>query len=194
MLKDLVTSMTMLNGVSQDERQAWERFVKVYKDPMCEFARSQTALHGMSETEAEDAVFTLFERFAWHKERFDPSKGSLRNWLMMRLKNILLDAARQRASEKARVDRAMADGTDGDSERQREWKEAQLAIMRRALKVVLDEADPRTREVFTRVALEDDDPAKVATDFGLTANAVYQIKNRIIAKVRRITEEEPLNG
>ena len=186
--------MTMLNGVSQDERQAWERFVKVYKDPMCEFARSQAASHGMSETEAEDAVFTLFERFAQHKERFDPSKGSLRNWLMMRLKNILLDAARQRASEKARVDRAMADGTDGDSERQREWKEAQLAIMRRALKVVLDEADPRTREVFTRVALEDDDPAKVAADFGLTANAVYQIKNRIIAKVRRITEEEPLNG
>ena len=27
----------MLNGVSQDERQAWERFVKVYRDPMCEF-------------------------------------------------------------------------------------------------------------------------------------------------------------
>lgn len=194
MLKDLVTSMTMLNGVSQDERQAWERFVKVYKDPMCEFARSQAALHGMSETEAEDAVFTLFERFAQHKERFDPSKGSLRNWLMMRLKNILLDAARQRASEKARADRAMADRTDGDSERQREWKEVQLAIMRRALKVVLDEADPRTREVFTRVALEEGDPAKVAADFGLTANAVYQIKNRIIAKVRRITEEEPLNG
>ena len=59
MLKDLITSMTMLNGVSQDERQAWERFVKVYRDPMCEFARSQAALHGMSETEAEDAVFTL---------------------------------------------------------------------------------------------------------------------------------------
>ena len=53
MLKDLVTSMTMLNGVSQDERQAWERFVKVYKDPMCEFARSQAALRGMSETEAD---------------------------------------------------------------------------------------------------------------------------------------------
>ena len=194
MLKDLVTSMTMLNGVSQDERQAWERFVKVYKDPMCEFARSQAALHWMSETEAEDAVFTLFERFAQHKEKFDPSKGSLRNWVMMRLKNILLDTARQRASEKARADRAMADGAEGDSERQREWKDAQLAILRRALKVVLEEADPRTREVFTRVALEDGDPAKVAADFGLTANAVYQIKNRVIAKVKRITEEAPLNG
>ena len=194
MLKDIVTSLTLVNGVSQDERQSWERFVKVYKDPMCEFARSQAVFHGISETEAEDAVFTLFERFAQHKEKFDPTKGSLRNWVMMRLKNILLDVARQRASEKARSDRAMADGADGDSERQREWKEAQLAIMRRALKVVLDEADPRTREVFTRVALEDGHPAKVAADFGLTANAVYQIKNRIIAKVRRITEEKPLNG
>ena len=194
MLKDLITSMTMLNGVSQDERQAWERFVKVYKDPMCEFARSQVAVHGMSETEAEDAVFTLFERFAQHKEKFDPSKGSLRNWLMMRLKNILLDTARQRASEKERADRALEDGVQGDSERQRDWKDVQLGIMRRALKIVLEEADPRTREVFTRVALEDGNPSKVATDFGLTANAVYQIKNRIIAKVRRITEEDPLNG
>ena len=43
--------------------------------------------------------------------------------------------------------------------------------MRRALKVVLDEADPRTREVFTRVALEEGDPAQVAADFGLTANS-----------------------
>ena len=194
MLKDLVTSMTMLNGVSQDERQAWERFVKVYKDPMCEFACSQAALHGMSETEAEDAVFTLFERFAQHKEKFDPSKGSLRNWLMMRLKNILLDHARQRSNEKARIDQMVEDGADGESERQRDWKQAHLAIMRRALKIVLEEADPRTREVFTRVALEDGDPAKVAADFGLTANAVYQIKNRVVAKVRRITEEAPLNG
>lgn len=194
MLKDIVTSMTLVNGVSQDECQAWKRFVKVYKDPMCEFARSQAALHGMSETEAEDAVFTLFERFAQHKEKFDPAKGSLRNWVMMRLKNILLDTARQHASEKARADRAMEDGAQGESERQREWKEVQLAIMRRALKVVLDEADPRTREVFTRVALADGDPAEVAADFGLTANAVYQIKNRVLAKVRRITEEAPLNG
>ena len=194
MLKDIVTSMTLVNGVSQDERQAWERFVRVYRDPMCEFARSQAAFLGMSETEAEDAVFTLFERFAQHKEKFDPSRGSLRNWLMMRLKNLLLDTARQRASERERADRALEDGAQGDSERQREWKDAQLAIMRRALKIVLEEADPRTREVFTRVALEDGDPSKVATDFGLTANAVYQIKNRVIAKVRRITEEDPLNG
>ena len=156
MLKDLVTSMTMLNGVSQDERQAWERFVKVYKDPMCEFARSQAALHGMSETEAEDAVFTLFERFAQHKERFDPSKDSLRNWLMMRLKNILLDAARQRASEKARADRAMADRTDGDSERQREWKEVQLAIMRRALKVVGGGELDVPKLKFSLAGVEDD--------------------------------------
>ena len=194
MLKDIVTSMTLVNGVSQDERQAWERFVRVYRDPMCEFARSQAAFLGMSETEAEDAVFTLFERFAQHKEKFDPSRGSLRNWLMMRLKNLLLDTARQRASEKERADRALEDGAQGDSERQREWKDAQLAIMRRALKIALEEADPRTREVFTRVALEDGDPSKVAADFGLTANAVYQIKNRVIAKVRRITEEDPLNG
>ena len=194
MLKDIVTSMTLVNGVTQDERQAWERFVKVYRDPMCEFARSQAAFLGMSETEAEDAVFTLFERFAQHKEKFDPSRGSLRNWLMMRLKNLLLDTARLRASERERADRALEDGAQGDSERQREWKDAQLAIMRRALKIVLEEADPRTREVFTRVALEDCDPSKVAADFGLTANAVYQIKNRVIAKVRRITEEDPLNG
>ena len=194
MLKDLVTSMTMLNGVSQDERQAWERFVRVYRDPMCEFARSLAALHGMSETEAEDAVFTLFERFAQHKENFDPSKGSLRNWLMMRLKNLLLDHVRQRSNERVRIDQVVEDGASGESERQRDWRETHLAIMRRALKIVLEEADPRTREVFTRVALEDGDPVKVASDFGLTTNAVYQIKNRIIAKVRRITEEDLLNG
>jgi len=193
MLKDVVTSLTLLAGVSQNERQAWERFVKAYNGPMCEFARSHASLYGISEGEAEDVVFTLFESFAAGKEAFDKEKGSLRNWMMMRLKHLLLDTARRRASESARINQMKAEGASGESERQREWKEVQLAVMRRALKVVLDEADSRTREVFVRVALEGGDPAAVGAEFGLSANAVYQIKNRIIAKVKRVTEEDPLH-
>ena len=193
MLKDIVTSLTMIAGVSQNERQAWERFVKVYHEPMCAFARSQSSLCGLGESEVEDVVFTLFERFAAGKEKFDKEKGSLRNWMMMRLKNLLMDAARKRIRETVRLDQLKSDGATGDSERQREWREAQLAVMRRALKVVLEEADARTREVFVRVALEGGDPTAVGAEFGLSANAVYQIKNRVIAKVKRVTEEDPLH-
>ena len=47
---------------------------------------------------------------------------------------------------------------------------------------------PRTREIFRRVALGGESPAKVADDYGIARNAVDQIKARSMAKIRKLVE------
>lgn len=47
---------------------------------------------------------------------------------------------------------------------------------------------PRTKEIFRRVALGGESPAKVAEAYGITRNAVDQIKARSTAKIRKLAE------
>ena len=64
------------------------------------------------------------------------------------------------------------------------------AVYELALKELL--ADPsvrgRTKQVFIRVAVNGEKPAVVAESLGLTRNAVDQIKNRMVAKLKAIAE------
>ena len=68
------------------------------------------------------------------------------------------------------------------------WKKSAYEIaLRRFL------ADPRvlpqTKEIFKRVAIRGEKPETVATDFGLTRNAVDQIKDRSIRRLKALVAE-----
>ncbi len=59
-------------------------------------------------------------------------------------------------------------------------------LYRRALKQVQQEFEDRTWTAFWRVTVEDRLPAEVASELGITANAVRQAKSRVL---RRLKEE-----
>ena len=64
------------------------------------------------------------------------------------------------------------------------------AVFELALRELL--ADPairgQTKQVFIRVAVNGEKPAAVAEAFGVTRNAVDQIKNRLVTKLKAIAE------
>ena len=64
------------------------------------------------------------------------------------------------------------------------------AVFELALRELL--ADPairgQTKQVFIRVAVNGEKPATVAEAFGVTRNAVDQIKNRLVTKLKAIAE------
>ena len=64
------------------------------------------------------------------------------------------------------------------------------AVFELALRELL--ADPairgQTKQVFIRVAVNGEKPAAVAEAFGITRNAVDQIKNRLVTKLKAIAE------
>ena len=65
------------------------------------------------------------------------------------------------------------------------WREALLEV---ALQQLLNDESiqSRTRQVFLRVAVNGDSPNDVADAFGIERNAVDQIKNRMMSRLRKL--------
>ena len=58
-------------------------------------------------------------------------------------------------------------------------------LSRRALDLVRAEFENRTWEAFWRTAIDGQRPAHVADDLGMSLNAVYKAKSRVLRRLRR---------
>ncbi len=69
-----------------------------------------------------------------------------------------------------------------------DWKNA---VFETAIQQLLNDSSlaPRSREVFRALVLAHENPTSVADRFGLSRNAVDQIKNRLMTKLRTLVEE-----
>ena len=54
-------------------------------------------------------------------------------------------------------------------------------MLRRALDLVRDDFEPRTWDAFWRVTIDEQSPADVAADLGVSANVVYLARSRCCA-------------
>lgn len=139
----------------------------------------------------QDTFLVLVKRLKTYQ--YDPkAKGAFHNYLTGILRFLAIDRLRDKDRETASRKRLADDPTaqspskapfsiDG-------WKKSAYEIaLRRFL------ADPRvqpqTKEIFKRVAIRGEEPETVATDFGLTRNAVDQIKDRTIRRLKVIVAE-----
>ena len=100
----------------------------------------------------------------------------------------LLDKNRETASRKRLADDPTAQSSTEAPFSIDVWKKSAYEIaLRRFL------ADPRvqpqTKEIFKRVAIRGEKPETVAADFGLTRNAVDQIKDRSIRRFKVLVAE-----
>ena len=59
-------------------------------------------------------------------------------------------------------------------------------VYQRALSLVQPQFEERTWKAFWRVMVENETPAEIAAEMGITANAVRQAKSRVL---RRLKEE-----
>ena len=136
--------------------------------------------------------------------RYAPDKkGHFHNYLTGILRNKALRVLRNRERDEA----LRADYADGSNLRgsgtlaasgraaaprppsgimaddEQSWREALLEI---ALQQLLNDESiqSRTRQVFLRVAVNGDSPNDVAAAFGIERNAVDQIKNRMMCRLR----------
>jgi RNA polymerase sigma-70 factor (ECF subfamily) len=57
-------------------------------------------------------------------------------------------------------------------------------VFQRALELIRAEFEETTWQAFWRVSVEDQYPADVAADLGITTNAVYKAKSRVLHRLR----------
>ena len=186
-----VTSRKLLAAIgSGPGATRWTEFFHKYTPGLRDYAtRHFPSLE--ADDLIQDTFLVLVKRLKTYQ--YDPkAKGAFHNYLTGILRFLaidrLLDKNRETASRKRLADDPTAQAHSEAPFPIDVWKKSAYEIaLRRFL------ADPRvqpqTKEIFKRVAIRGEKPETVAANFGLTRNAVDQIKDRTIRRLKTLVVE-----
>jgi RNA polymerase sigma-70 factor (ECF subfamily) len=179
----LTTSSTLLDQLRQpDQPEAWRRFVLLYAPLLFVWARRQ----GLRETDAEDLVQEVLVKLVRELPAYRRGPGqSFRAWLFRVTVNQCRDFRRRQATRALPPD----DGLSGVAEApapELEEAEYRRLLVQRALEVIRRDFNDTTWTAFHGLMVEGRAAADVAAGLGLSVNAVWLARHRV---VRRLREE-----
>jgi len=184
------TSTTLLRDLAKDTQHArWGEFVARYRPMMEAFMRES-----FPSLEADDviqetliALIRVFPVYHYVPEE----KGSFHNYLTGILRHKALKALGEQVRGARLLEHTKDDAIDSPSSvppvieeaDEKAWRDSVFEI---ALQQYLadETVASRTKQVFTRLAVEGASPEEVARAFGIERNAVDQIKSRATARLR----------
>lgn len=174
------TSMSLLERLRTPAHADWQRFADLYTPLLFFWARQQ----GMSQHDAEDLVQDVFAVLVDKMPEFqyDPSR-SFRSWL----RTVVLNKWRDRQRKMLRAP-TVGELPEGEIpvEDASAWDELEYRrqIVGRAMELIEPEFEPATWRAFWESAVRHRAPADVASELGLTRNAVYVARSRVLKKLR----------
>ena len=179
------TSLSLLGRVRTHDRAAWDRFVALYQPVVrrwCERA-------GLQPADAADLTQDLFCSLLPQLGGFrhDRPGASFRGWLWTVTRNrVALHFRRQAARPlPAGGDSAFRDlAESGIADDSAAPPDSRTEVARRALELIRDEFEPATWHAFWAVQVEDRPVAAVAESLGLSPNAVYKARARVLRRLR----------
>jgi RNA polymerase sigma-70 factor, ECF subfamily len=160
---------------------AWDRFVELYTPMMYRWVLQL----GAQSADASDVVQDVLIRLIKTLPRFDYDRGrSFRAWLRTVVTNSWRE--RWRKSVPMLLSESALIGLAGEDEHGR-WNDAedQAELCRRALELIRPEFAATTWDAFIKTVMEGQPVAETAQTLGLTANAVYLARSRILARLRQ---------
>jgi RNA polymerase sigma-70 factor, ECF subfamily len=184
------TSVSLLDRLrEQPDEGSWRRLVDLYTP----LIRGWLHGHGLPAQEADDLVQEVLAVVVRRLPDFHRHEqtGSFRRWLRTITVNCVRDFWR------ARRGRPQAPGgggfleaveqlADPDSELSRRWdEEHDRHVTQRLLDMIRPQFAPSTWQAFQRVALESAPPDQVAAELGLSVNAVFIAKSRVLSRLRQ---------
>ena len=183
------TSTTLLRDLGADAASPrWGELVARYRPALESFlAARYPSLAGEKDDLLQETFLTLAKRLPGYVYAPD-EKGHFRNYLAGILRLHAADALRKRRREEAALAGAgAAPADDTTAEETRVWQREACEV---ALEQILADpaTDERTKQIFVRVALRGEKPSAVAADYGLSRNAVDQIRHRTAARLRALAE------
>ena len=182
------TSTTLLRDIAQDSQHArWSEFVARYRPMMEAFLRERFPFVEADDIIQETLVALVETLPVYH---YSPEeKGAFHNYLTGILRNkarrqIGRDS-RHLATERAYVDEKVV---ESGSRSLSDEEASRRDIFEIALRQLLTDETvyARTREVFRRVAVNGENAETVASELGITRNAVYQMKDRMMTRLREL--------
>lgn len=179
------TSQSLLVRLKADEPQAWQRMVDLYGALIYYWCRRD----GLSPEDAADVSQEVFYSVMRGISRFrhDGQSGSFRGWLRTITKHKICDQQRRAARRETATG-----GSDAKLCLQNVAEEAPPSTKEQPpvdpLETILTPARERfqanTWRAFWRTTVEQQAPADVAEELGMSVAAVYMARSRILRSLR----------
>jgi RNA polymerase sigma-70 factor (ECF subfamily) len=151
---------------------------------------------GLCETDAEDAAQETMLAFlkAFRDGKYDKEKGHFSHWLFGVAKRVILNVRKRLPRE-----RLVADSTAGtsfwdivgdDNAVQHTWDtEWRRMVLERCLRQAHRELDEKVFRAFELYALSEKPVEEVGKTLGMSRNAVYIAKSRVLSKLRQLQQD-----
>ena len=183
------TSPSLLDRLyDNSDPDAWQRLLDLY-EPLI---RGWLRRHGVRTTDADDLVQEVLAVVVRRFPDFQHNRriGAFRAWLRTITVNVTRDfwksgRCRPVAPGGSDFGGYLDQLADPDNPLSREWeREHDLHVARRLLDLIRPEFWDSTWEAFRRVALDGAAADTVAAELGMTVNAVFVAKSKVLARLR----------
>jgi RNA polymerase sigma-70 factor (ECF subfamily) len=185
----LATSHSLLERLhDRSDEQAWQRLLSIYEP----WLRGWLSRHDLQPADVEDVLQDILVVVSDKLPQFvhNGQPGAFRTWLRTILTHRVRHFLRGRRHRQAVLSvQPLSDWldqlADADSALSQQWdQEHDQHLVRRLLACIQSEFNAATWQVFRMLVLDDCSAAEVAKRFGITANAVYVAKARVLARLR----------
>ena len=179
----LETPVSLLERLCRQPNEGhWQRFVVLFTPLLSRWGNRL----GVPPTDTEDVLqevyTTLFRKLP--EFRYDPSK-SFRAWLWTVFHRQTL-AWRKRQTRNLPLSVKQLEALESpDSVAEASEAEYRRYLIGRILKVIKTDFPEQSWKIFWRLSVEGRPGVEVAKQFGVSANAVYLIRGRVLARLRQ---------
>jgi RNA polymerase sigma-70 factor, ECF subfamily len=182
-----LTSLSLLERVRAQDQEAWAKLVGLYA-PLVDHWVRQVGLQDADGADVRQEVFLAVARNIADFRRDRPG-DSFRGWLATITYNKIRDHVRKRRTNAAQPGEhqallAAVQVAESDSNSEASNREAKRILYRQAIELIAKDFQENSRQAFWRVVIDGQSPAEVAAALGLSVNAVYLAKGRVLARLR----------
>jgi RNA polymerase sigma-70 factor (ECF subfamily) len=183
------TSLTLLDRVKQRDQHGAERLVKLFQRLVVWWCRRKGLDEHDSEDVAQEVFKTVFEKIDRFTER--RGRGSFRAWLRAITQNKLREFHDRRRKQPAAIGGSQGQDIVNElpdappDESSADATSERIIVVRDAMALVRSEFEPKTWNAAWATAVEGKRAADVAADLGMTRDAVYIAKSRVLSRLRQ---------
>lgn len=175
----LLEKLTSMDAGIRDP--AWSRFVFLYTPMLMNWARKQGFEPGDAEDLVQEVLVKLMGTLSTYRKQ---PGGSFRGWLMTVLCNLGYDYRRRKATRQWGSANSIEDLAAQNPWIDIEEAEFRQWIVHRGLSLIRDDFAPETWKAFTGLVMEGKPAQLVGRELGMSVNAVYLARHRILARLR----------
>jgi RNA polymerase sigma-70 factor (ECF subfamily) len=183
------TSLTLLDRLQrQPDPASWQRLVDIYA-PLIGFWLSRSPLQNADHEDlTQEVLKTVVQKLPEFQRR---REGSFRAWLRIVTVNCLREFWRSSkhhpvATGDSDFLQKLQELEDPQSELAKVWNtEHDRHVVRRLLELIGPQFEPTTLQAFRKAVLEGQKPAQVAAELGISVNAVFLAKSKILRQLRQ---------